>query len=90
MSEYCNPTIYQVRWYTRLGLLLWSDWRLEETKQNIATDLIPMAEQNFLTLKLELQKEFGYFHGVLQQLSNVACWRPLRKYYDYGASFNYR
>ena len=64
--------------------------KLEETDQNIATDLIPMAEQNFLTLKLELQKEFGYFHGVLQQLSNVACWRPLRKYYDYGASFNYR
>ena len=40
--------------------------KLEETDQNIATDLIPMVEQDFLRLKSEVRKEFGYFHGVLQ------------------------
>ena len=40
--------------------------KLEESDQNIATELLPMVEQDFLRLKAEVRKEFGYFHGVLQ------------------------
>ena len=40
--------------------------KLEESDQSISTDLIPAIEQDFLRLKSEVRKEFGYFHGVLQ------------------------
>ena len=39
---------------------------LEESDQHITTDLLPAVEQDFLRLKAEVRKEFGYFHGVLQ------------------------